>query len=283
MDLPVDPQVQRNVERLELGFDVHGIDPFGVSKKALVHFYSVFAGIYRRYLRVTTFGMEHIPPRGRALLIGNHSGGIGADAAMVMTSLVLNDDHPRIAHGMADYFFNTWPFVSPLMSRVGHLTGLPEHAELLLANDRLVVAFPEGARGAMKLYRDRYQLVRFGTGFMRLAMKMKSPIVPFAFIGGEEAFPILFRITTIARMVGAPDLPVAPQLVLAPLPVSCQIHYGEPMFFEGDGRESDDVIDANVEKVKERIAELIAQGRAERPWAFTMRRVESPRDPTNPR
>lgn len=135
----------------------------------------------------------------------------------------------------------------------------------------------------MKLYRDRYQLVRFGTGFMRLAMKMKAPIVPFAFIGGEEAFPILFRITTIARMVGAPDLPVAPQLVLAPLPVSCQIHYGEPMFFEGDGRESDDVIDANVEKVKERIAELIAQGRAERPWAFTMRRVESPRDPTNPR
>lgn len=60
MDLPVDPQVQRNVERLELGFDVHGIDPFGVSKKALVHFYSVFASVYRRYLRVTTFGMEHI-------------------------------------------------------------------------------------------------------------------------------------------------------------------------------------------------------------------------------
>ena len=77
---------------------------------------------------------------------------------------------------MAEYFFNKWPFVSPLMNRVGHLTGIPEHARQLLHSERLVVAFPEGARGTGKLYKDRYKLVRFGTGFMRLARKTKTPI-----------------------------------------------------------------------------------------------------------
>ena len=56
-------------------------------------------------------------------------------------------------------------------------------------DDRLVLVFPEGARGTAKLYKDRNSLVEFGTGFIRLALKTKSPIVPVAVLGGGEAFP----------------------------------------------------------------------------------------------
>lgn len=277
----VDQHIRQNVERLELGFDSYGIDQFGVSKETLVAFYSPLAWLYRHYLRVSTFGMENVPETGRALLICNHTGGIGTDAAMLMTSLILNEDNPRLGHGMAEYFFNKWPFTSQLMSRIGHLTGLPEHAELLLSRDRLVVAFPEGARGTSKLYKDRYRLERFGTGFMRLALKMRAPIVPVAFIGGEEAFPIMFHIHFLGKLVGAPvAVPVAPQLLLLPLPVSCQLHFGEPMHFEGDGRESDAVIDEYVAQVKARIGRLIDDGLAMRPGAFTRQMVVNPDDPT---
>ncbi len=281
MPLYVDEMIRRNVERLELDFDRYGIDPFGVSKEALVGAYSPFAWLYRNYLHVSTFGMQHVPARGRALLICNHTGGIGTDAAMLMTSLLLNEDQPRLGHGMAEYFFNTWPFFSQLMARLGNLTGLPEHAELLLARERLVVAFPEGARGTSKLYKDRYRLERFGTGFMRLALKMRAPIVPIAFIGGEEAFPTLFHIEFLGKLVGAPvAVPVAPHLMLFPLPVSCQLHFGEPMQFEGDGRESDAVIDEYVAQVKARIGRLIDDGLAMRPAAFTRKMVVNPDDPT---
>ncbi len=273
MGVFVDDQVARNVDRLEIPFDSYGIDPFGISKEHLVRFYSPFAALYRHYLKVTVEGYEQVPRRGRALLIGNHSGGIGADAAMVMTSMILHDANPRLAHGMAEYFFNKWPFVSKLMSRVGHLTGIPEHAERLLSAERLVVAFPEGARGTGKLYRDRYKLERFGTGFMRLSLKMRAPIVPFAFIGGEEAFPTLFHVKWLARMLGAPYVPVAPQLVLWPLPVSCQIYFGEPLVFDGDGTEPDEVIHRYVGEVRRAIEALIAEGLRRRPSAFTFRRL----------
>lgn len=264
----IDEQVKRNIDRLPIRFDEYGIDPFGVSKKHLAIFYSPFAQIYRRYLKITSFGMENIPAEGKALLIGNHSGGIGSDAAMVMTSLILNDEAPRLAHGMAEYFLNRWPFASTLLNRVGHLTGLPEHAERLLHSGRIVVAFPEGARGTGKLYKDAYNLVRFGTGFMRLALKTRTPIIPFAFIGGEEAFPTMFHIKWLGKFVGAPYFPVAPQLILFPLPVACQIYYGLPMYFEGDGSEPDDVIQRYVDQVREEIEALIRRGLEARPTPF---------------
>lgn len=282
MALFLDEQIRKNVDRLPIPFDQFGVDPFGVQKDWLVKAYSPFAQIYRRYLKVTTFGMENLPKKGRGLLIGNHSGGIGADAAMTMTSLLMNNSSPRLAHGMAEYFFNTWPFASQLMNRIGHLTGLPEHAEMLLNAERIVVAFPEGARGTAKLYKDRYKLVRFGTGFMRLALKMKTPVYPFAFIGGEEAFPTMFHIKGLNKLLGAPYVPVAPQLVIWPLPVSCQIHFGEPLEFDGDGSETDEVIQGYVQQVKDSIAGLIDEGLAKRPTAFTTQRIDNPTDPTWP-
>ena len=280
MGLFTDGQIRQNVERLPIDFNAYGYDRFGISKKSIVEFYSPFAGIYRSYLKVSTFGMDNIPASGRVLLVGNHSGGIGADAAMTSTSLILNQDRPRLAHGMAEYLFNKFPYTSKLMARVGHLTGLPRHGELLLNSERCVIVFPEGARGTGKLYKDRYKLVRFGTGFMRLALKTNTPIVPFSFIGGEEAFPTMFHIKWLARLIGAPYVPVAPQLVLWPLPVSCQIHFGDIMHFEGDGTESDQVVLSYVEKVKRSIARLIDAGLEARPTAFTRERIESPYDPT---
>ncbi len=250
-----------------------GVDRFGLSRKALLRYYSAFAPIYRRYLKVTVFGGEHVPDRGRGLVIGNHSGGIGADAAMLMCSLLFNEA-PRLGHGMAEYFFNTKPFAGMLLNKVGHLTGLPEHARMLLEDERLVVAFPEGARGALKPYRQAYELQRFGTGFMRMALQNKAPIIPFAFIGAEEAFPILARITAVTKLLGTPPLPIAPQLVLWPLPVSCQVHYGAPMHFEGGPGTPEAVIADYVEQVREAIRGLIEQGLARRPTPFTTERVE---------
>src|SRR5262249_40556189 len=156
------------------------------------------------------------------------------------------------------------PFFSQITNRTGNLTGLPEHAERLLENDRLLIVFPEGARGTAKLYPERWSLVRFGTGFVRLAMKTRTPIIPFAFIGGGDAIPTIFTSVALGKLFGAPYVPITPYLVALPLPVSLEVHYGEPMVFTGTGNEDDEVIAAHVEQVRDRIAELIEIGRRHR-------------------
>lgn len=267
-----DPEVAAQLDRLSIQFNDYGVDRFGVHRSALLRWYSLMAPIYRNYLKVTVFGGDNIP-RTRGLVVGNHSGGIGVDAQMLSTALLMNDP-PRLPHAMAEYFFNTKPYAGMWLNRLGHLTGLPEHARLLLEDERLVVVFPEGARGALKPYAKRYQLQRFGHGFMRLALTNRAPIIPFAFIGAEEAFPILTRLDAPTRLLGTPPMPIAPQLVFWPLPVSCQIHFGPPLMFEGSGNDPEHVITEHVEVVRRAIGELIEQGLAMRPRPFMTERVE---------
>jgi 1-acyl-sn-glycerol-3-phosphate acyltransferase len=137
---------------------------------------------------------------------------------------------------------------------------LPENAERLLEDDRLLVVFPEGARGTAKLYRDRYSLVDFGSGFVRLALKTKAPIVPFAVLGGGEAFPTVANAYRLGRLVGVPYVPIVAYGVPVPLPAKIQIQYAPPLRFAGTGNEDDAVVWGYVDRVKEIIASMLAEG-----------------------
>jgi 1-acyl-sn-glycerol-3-phosphate acyltransferase len=259
-----DDSIRALVDRLELPFNELGIDPYGVSKKHLVVFFSTLAFFYRTYFRVRAVGAAHVPRRGRAMLVGNHSGGYAVDGAMVLASMLLELDPPRLAQGMAEKFINQLPVSSTWASRCGQLTGLPEHAERLLEDDRLLMVFPEGARGTAKLYKERYSLVDFGTGFMRLALKTKTPIIPLGFVGGADAVPTVYNSKTLGKLMGVPYVPFTPYLLAAPLPARCEVHYGAPMTFEGTGDEEDAVIKGYVEQVKQRIAALVDEAQASR-------------------
>jgi 1-acyl-sn-glycerol-3-phosphate acyltransferase len=259
-----DEAVRELVNRLELPFNSLGIDPYGISKKHLVKGFGVLGWLYRRYFRVHAVGAEHVPARGRAMLVGNHSGGYALDGAMVLASMMLELEPPRLAQGMAEKFINQLPVGSLWSSRTGQFTGLPEHAERLLEDDRLLMVFPEGARGTAKLYKERYSLVDFGTGFMRLALKTKTPIVPLGFIGGGDAVPTVMNSYALGKLLGVPYVPVTPYGLALPLPAPCQVHYGAPLRFSGDGNEDDTVIKGFVEQVKQRISELMDDARAAR-------------------
>ncbi len=132
------------------------------------------------------------------------------------------------------------------------------------------MVFPEGARGTAKLYKERHSLVGFGTGFVRLAMATRTPIVPFAFIGGGEAIPTVMNSYALGKLMGAPYVPITPYLFAVPLPVRLEVHYGEPLVFTGSGDEDDEVINGHVENVKARIAELIEIGRRSRSDAASL-------------
>jgi 1-acyl-sn-glycerol-3-phosphate acyltransferase len=256
----IDKEVREAVDRLEIPFNALGIDPYGISKKDVSRWYTFMGAFYRHYFSVRARGIEHVPKRGRAMIVGNHSGGIAVDAAMVAVSCLLEMDPPRLAQGMAEKFINRVPFLGNLSSRAGHLTGLPEHAERLLEDDRLLMVFPEGARGTAKLYRERNTLVEFGSGFVRLALKTRTPIVPVAVLGGGEAFPTIANAYKLGQLFGMPYVPITAYGVPVLLPAKIEIEYAAPMFFQGTGNEDDEVVHGYVDKVKEVIAGMIEVG-----------------------
>jgi 1-acyl-sn-glycerol-3-phosphate acyltransferase len=257
-------EISRRVDRLELPFDARGVDPFGVSKWHLAMVYRALGLLYKSYFHVRAEGVAHIPPRGRAMLVGNHSGGIALDGAMVIASCFFELDPPRLLQGMAEKFINRMPFVSMWTARCGQFTGLPEHAQQLLEKDRLLLVFPEGARGTAKLWSERWSLVEFGTGFLRLALRTGTPIVPFGFIGGGDAIPTVANLYKVGKLIGMPYVPVTPWLLPLPRPVPLEVHYGEPLRFQGSGDEDDEVVRGYVAQVKAAIEKLIERGRAAR-------------------
>ncbi|MFO0668753.1 MAG: 1-acyl-sn-glycerol-3-phosphate acyltransferase [Polyangiaceae bacterium] len=257
-------RLEDRLHRLDLPFDEYGVDPYGISKKHLLWACRALEPFYRRYFSVGVHGIHHVPAHGRAMLIGNHSGGVALDGAMVIASMFFDMDPPRLAQSMIEKFLSSLPFASIWTSRCGQFVGLPEHAERMLLDDRLLLVFPEGARGTAKLWKDRHSLVDFGTGFMRLALKTKSPIVPFGFLGGGDAVPTVANLYGIGKLLGVPYVPVTPWIAPLPLPVKLDVYYGEPMMFEGTGAEDDETIFGYVERVKAEIAGLIERGRRER-------------------
>lgn len=262
MSLFIDDDVRARVARLEIPFSSHGYDKYGTSKKHLEVFFTVVKRLYRSYFRVDASGIENVPARGRGMLIGNHSGGYAIDGLMTVAASFFELEPPRLCQGMAEKFLSELPVSSSLGPKLGHLAGLPEHAERLLNDGRLLMVFPEGARGTAKLYKERWSLVRFGTGFVRLALMTDTPIVPMAFIGGGDVLPTVMNLEKLGRLMGVPYLPLTPYGLPLPLPRPCSIRFGTPINFKGTGREDDETIEKMVAEVKERVRELLEGARA---------------------
>ncbi len=278
MKLPgvdLDRELRERLARVPTRRNEFGFDPFGADPEALAPLLLPMALVYRYWLRVETHGIEQVPP-GRVLLIGNHAGNTFAwDGAMLGLSLLLEAEPPRLVRGMAEYYLPQIPFFSILLHRSGSVVGTPENCVQLLEHDEAVMVFPEGARGFVKPFSKRYQLQRFGLGFLRLALETDTPIVPVGIVGSEEQSPAVADVKWLGRLVGSPAFPITPLfpwLGLAgfmPLPVKFRVRFGAPLRFEGDPNDDDASIEKQVEVVKDRIRELIAEGLAARSSWFT--------------
>ena len=54
-------------------------------------------------------------------------------------------------------------------------------------------------------------------------------------------------------------MPIPAYLLPVPLPVRMEVHYGEPMLFEGSGTEEDETIYAHVDAVKRAIRTMLRE------------------------
>lgn len=239
------------------------VDEWGRSEKMRALARRLYDPVYRNWFRVEWEGLEKIPTDGGALLVANHAAAIPSDAPVIMHGI--ETELHRAVYGLADNWFRELPYVGTLWSRVGGLPAHPDNAYRLLAEQgQLVLVFPEGAKGPGKLYSERYQLRRFGRGgFVEIAMRSGVPVVPIAVVGAEESMPTLFKLPSLASLVGAPYVPVtATMAALGPLgigvylPAKFKLKVLDPVHFDvpaGQERYSRSRVMEESEAIRDRI------------------------------
>jgi 1-acyl-sn-glycerol-3-phosphate acyltransferase len=210
------------------------VDEFGLDEAACARARPALELLCERWFRVELAGLEDVPRDRPLLFVANHSGLLPYDG-LVLAHLLERELGRRPRFLVADWLV-TLPFAQPWLARLGGVRACRENALRLLARGHSVVAFPEGAKGAAKVFADRYRLQRFGRGgAVRVAVEAGVPLVPVSLVGAEEAHPVLFKLQTLPRAFGLPFLPVTPTfpwlgpLGLLPLPSKWLVRFGPPV------------------------------------------------------
>jgi 1-acyl-sn-glycerol-3-phosphate acyltransferase len=105
---------------------------------------------------------------------------------------------------------------------------------------------------------------------MRLALETRAPIIPIAVIGAEEQAPAV-NLKPLAKLLGAPAFPVIPAppfFPILPYPVKYRIYFGDPLTFDGDPDDEDEVLEEKVRYVRNEIQSMIRLGLKERKHIF---------------
>jgi len=248
------------------------VDEFGMDEVVLRRASPLFELLFERYWRIDVSGLDSVPDPGPSLVVANRSGLLPYDGLMLSHALQ-RDGHERPRFLVADWLM-TLPFVQPYLARLGGVRACRENADRLLRTGRTVIAFPEGMKGAAKVFRERYQLKRFGRGgVVRVAIENRVPLVPVGIVGAEEAHPILFKWHAPARVFGLPFIPVTPTFPVfgpagvVPLPSKWVIRAGEPIpldHLEADAVDDELLVARLTEELRAKIQGLVDVALADR-------------------
>jgi 1-acyl-sn-glycerol-3-phosphate acyltransferase len=234
--------------------------------------------MYDRWWRVQAIGVDNVPAHGPAMIVANHAGVLPWDATMMSMAILKKHPLPRTPRfTVLDWAFRL-PWVSGFMRRVGGVVASPYNAMRLLEQGHLVMVFPEGSKGAGKPFSERYRLQRFGRGgFVEIALRAGSPIVPVAVVGSEEIYPKVGESRLLARLLGAPYFPITPTfpalgpLGAVPLPSRWRIEFCPPFDLSGYGPEAAEdrpTVFELSERVRDTIQHKVLENLVKRGSAF---------------
>ena len=200
-------------------------DDFGMDKDYIAAYgRTLFKFLSEYYWRLEHQGLEHVPSRGRAVLVGVHRGFMPWDAALTLDLIVRQlRRYPRflIHPGLIKF-----PFLFNFHTKLGGMVACQDNADRVLEDDELLTIYPEGIRGAFGLFREPYRLKRFRDDYVKIALRHRAPIVPFVTVGSAEIFPIFARLDWRwwIRWTEWPCFPLTPTWPLLPVPLPSKWH-----------------------------------------------------------
>lgn len=245
-------------------------DDFGLDEEYCAARGRDVARLLRRYWRLEHRGLENVPRRGAAVLVGVHRGFMPWDG--VLTVHLVAEGRGRVPRFLIHPGLVKFPFLHDFMTKQGGAIACQENADHLLGRGDLLAIFPEGIHGAFALYRDAYRVGAFWRNdCVRMALRHRAPIVPFVTLGSAEAFPIVAKVECAwwKRYAEWPYLPVTPPL---PLPSKWHMQFLPPLDvgarYPPEAAGDEGVVRAVGEEVRRRLEETLTWMRRRRPSLF---------------
>jgi 1-acyl-sn-glycerol-3-phosphate acyltransferase len=235
-----------------------GFDP--VTTKRQLFMLEQIAG---RYFRVTTMGAENIP-HGRIVILACHSGVVPWDATLLVAEIYRLTG--RFSWNAGHELWGRSAFLKDLLVRTGMVLGGRAEFEALLRREEICTIFAdagEGNRRAYYLEGDRYKVkpakgfAPGRGGYVKVALRTRSPVVPVAIVGAEEIHYCLGDVPQLAQYLEVPFFPLVASLV--PLPARLYIRFGEPIRLAAPPEAADEqaVVDRLNEHIRATLQALI--------------------------
>jgi len=238
-----------------------------------------------KYFRAEVHGIEKLP-EGKALVVGNHNAGITFLSPFFFgVAWFERADEEETMHALAHDAMVALPVVGNLLMALGAIRASHDAANQAFEMGHKILVFPGGNYEAFRTWRNRNK-VDFGpkTGYIRLALKNRVPIVPVLFYGDHESFIILRRGARLARITGmrkylrSESFPLFLALPWGigfgpifhlPLPAKTIVEVGEPISLDTYGDEvlqDKEKLAEISDMVQGRIQEMMDRRAAERRW-----------------
>lgn len=145
----------------------------------------------KRWFDPKFFGVGHINPATPSLFVGNHTIYGIIDSPLLFAGLY--ERTGIFVRALGDHFHYKVPAWGDLLLKFGSVPGTPENCAALMRAGQNVLVFPGGAREVAKRRGEENCLVwKSRTGFARMAIEHQYPIVPFASLGPDDMFTILY-------------------------------------------------------------------------------------------
>ena len=225
--------------------------------------------LLKTYFRYEVFGLENIPQYGRAIIVSNH-GLLPVDGWFLSYEILRATG--RWPRGLTDWRIYRIPLLRQLFMDMGALVGSHENGDALLQREELIFIMPGGAKEAWKSSKYRYRLLWHGRyGFIRLALRNRTPIIPSANVGTDDTYRVFFDgYTTASKLFGTKkamfpiSLPIG--LGILPFPAKMTQYVGAPIQFPypPEAEHDSTIVRHCQEVVKSKVYELIDHGLREK-------------------
>ncbi len=221
--------------------------------------------IMQKYFRLEVEGIENIPKRGAAIISPNHSGFSGFDALILAD--VIHRQARRIPKVLTHHFWFLTKQTAIPAQKMGFTEATFENGINALDKGHLIVLFPEGENGNFKPTSNMYQLQEFKRGFIRMAIKTQSPIVPTLIMGAEETHINLSKLKFTKFLKGT-VIPLP--LNVIPLPAKWKIKFLPPIYlpYKPDQIEDSELMNEIASEIQEHMQEVLSQQIQERGGRF---------------
>lgn len=231
----------------------------------------ILTPIVKHYFRAELHQIDRIPTSGPLIIAINHAG-MCFPWDFLNLAWLLSQQREWLVQPLAHPLFFDHPWLRWWLPKgwaqvLGGVRAETDSFEAAIAQRTVMLYAPEGWRGLVKGWPERYQLARFDASFVSLSIRYKVPILPILCVGSEQLHPFAFNVRAIARVVKMPMFPLSPLIPIFALFPSMGIwavrkrlqYYVQPLWKPWEDLDNDSLDNPATEVPRQTITYRLAQ------------------------